>query len=69
MTQEVSFDYLTVKDVCRITGFGRTMIGREYREGRLKAFKLGGRVLFKPSDVNKWLLDAESRVPNFESHS
>ncbi len=46
---------LSIPEVCRTTGIGRTTIYEEIRAGRLRALKLGRRTIIRTTDLQKWL--------------
>jgi excisionase family DNA binding protein len=47
--------FLSVNNVCRIVGLGRTLINEEIRSGRLKSAKVGKRRLISIAAVRLWL--------------
>jgi hypothetical protein len=46
---------LSIADVCRESGLGRTLIFAEIRAGKLVARKCGRRTLILKEDLMKWL--------------
>jgi hypothetical protein len=46
---------LSIADVCRESGLGRTLIFAEIRAGKLVARKCGRRTLILKEDLLKWL--------------
>lgn len=52
---------LTCREVCRLTGLGRTKVNEEMREGRLRARKVGSRTLILAEDLDAWLESLPSR--------
>ena len=45
----------SIKEVVRLTGFGRTSVYAEIAEGRLVAHKIGRRTLVYADDLGRWL--------------
>jgi excisionase family DNA binding protein len=52
MNDVAAFD---IKGFCARYGIGRTKVYREINDGRLKAVKVGRRVLIRLTDAEKWL--------------
>ena len=48
---------LSLADLCRWSGVGRTKIYDEIKAGRLRNLPCGTRTLFHPDDVRAWLLE------------
>jgi hypothetical protein len=46
---------LSIADVCRESGLGRTLIFAEIKSGRLVARKCGRRTIILRSDLAQWL--------------
>jgi excisionase family DNA binding protein len=49
---EIKNDYLTTAQVTTRLGVARSTLNRWVKEGKLPRYSLGGKVLFKPSDVD-----------------
>jgi excisionase family DNA binding protein len=49
---EIKNDYLTTAQVTTRLGVARSTVNRWVKEGKLPRYTLGGKVLFKPSDVD-----------------
>lgn len=47
--------YLSPKDVAGQTGLSSKTIRRAYEAGELVAYKVRGRVLIRPQDVDAWI--------------
>lgn len=46
---------LSVAEVCKTTGIGRTSIFNAIRDGKLRAVKLGNRTLIRAEDLKAFL--------------
>jgi excisionase family DNA binding protein len=46
---------LSIEDVCKATGIGRTSIYNAIRDGRLRAVKFAGRTLIRVEDLKAFL--------------
>lgn len=46
---------LSIAEVCKATGIGRTSIFNAIREGKLRAVKLGNRTLVRAEDLRTFL--------------
>lgn len=46
---------LSIADVCKATGIGRTTIFNAIRDGKLRAVKLGNRTLIRAEDLKAFL--------------
>jgi excisionase family DNA binding protein len=44
-------DLITREEVCKILHFNKTTLHKHTRSGRLKSYSIGGRVLYKRSEV------------------
>jgi excisionase family DNA binding protein len=51
-----------IRDVCRVTGLGRTSIYKLIKEGRLRAVKNGRVTLILDSDLDKFLASLPTAV-------
>jgi len=47
--------WLGIKDVCKYSSLSESTIRREITKGHLKASRKTGKLLFKVSDVERWL--------------
>ena len=69
MTDSISLDRgpwaLSIAQVCRESGLGRTLIFAEIKSGRLVARKCGRRTLILKEDLLKWL----STLPAVETEA
>ena len=61
MTAELPLT-LSIAEVCRITGIGRTSIYAAINAGRLRALKFSGRTLIRTEDL-KAFLDSLPEMP------
>ena len=52
---------LTVDEMVRATGLGRTSLYQEIAAGRLRTFKVGRRRLATPAALEQWAADQEKR--------
>ena len=52
---EVSSRWLNMKEVCDYSGLSNSTIRRAINKGVLKASHSTGKLLFKMSDVDRWL--------------
>ncbi len=53
---------LSVREVCALTGLGRTSLYQELRSGRLRSLRIGGRRLVPADALEAWIdvaLDAD----------
>ena len=50
-----SNNMLTIRDVSRLTTLSDATIRRAVKRGKLKKCNRPGKLLFRPSDVDKWL--------------
>ena len=49
---EGSSDYLTISETCkRMGGISKVTLNQYTKTGRIKAYRIGGRVLYKPADI------------------
>ena len=49
---EKSSDYLTISETCkRMGGISKVTLNQYTKTGRIKAYRIGGRVLYKPADI------------------
>ncbi len=46
---------LSIKNLCKLSGLGRTLINEELRSGRLKSIKVRKRRLIRRGDYVDWL--------------
>ena len=46
---------LTIRDVSKLTTLSSSTIRRAVKKGLLKKCKRPGKLLFRPSDIDKWL--------------
>jgi len=51
---------LSIEEVIRATGLGRTSIYKEIAEGRLKSFKIGRRRFCAPEALREWRNEYEA---------
>lgn len=56
MAVKTMLNYLKIKDVIDISGCSERHIREEIARGNLKAFKPGKELLFRPEDIEKWIL-------------
>ena len=52
---KVSNKWITIRDVCNYTSVSESTVRRAVRMGSLKASQSTGKLLFKISNVDKWL--------------
>lgn len=50
----------SIPEVCELTGFGRTFVYSEIRDGHLKARKAGGRTVVLDPDLKGYLTNLPS---------
>lgn len=57
MSQSIHLSKLaySIEDFCELVGIGRSGAFREIREGRLRAVKIGRRVLVPAAELKTWL--------------
>ncbi|MBO7557333.1 MAG: helix-turn-helix domain-containing protein [Bacteroidaceae bacterium] len=48
-------EFIRIKDVCRLTGYGRRSIYLFVKSGKLKCYQPAGRLLFKKEDIENFL--------------
>jgi excisionase family DNA binding protein len=48
-------EYMSLKDVIKMTGIGRTKLYKEMNEGRLQASKCGRQTLISQENFKKWV--------------
>ena len=47
--------WITLKDVCELTSLGSSTIHRAIKRGQITVSKVTGKLLFKASDIERWL--------------
>ena len=52
---KVSDRWLSIRDVCKYTSVSESTVRRSVKRGTLKASHSTGKLLFKVSDVDRWL--------------
>ncbi len=52
---KVSDRWLSIRDVCKYTSVSESTVRRAVKRGTLKASHSTGKLLFKVSDVDRWL--------------
>jgi excisionase family DNA binding protein len=53
---------LSIEEITKATGLGRSSIYKEIAAGRLKTYKVGRRRLASPEALKQWAQAAESRA-------
>ena len=55
LNNKLTHNWVNIKQVCNYTGLSESTIRRAIRKGVLKVSTSTGKLLFKVSDVDRWL--------------
>ncbi len=55
---------VSIKEIAELTGLSVSSIYKRTSIGAIPYYKVGKRVLFKPSEINRWLEDLKVEVRN-----
>tara|TARA_Y100001968_G_C19204622_1_gene641681 strand:+ start:544 stop:717 length:174 start_codon:yes stop_codon:yes gene_type:complete len=55
MKYQIIEKWLTLKNVCELTSLSSSTIHRAINRGEIKVSKVTGKLLFKASDIERWL--------------
>lgn len=47
--------YLSIKEVAKILGISRRSLHEHTVNGKIPAYRIGGRVIYKPDEVDAWV--------------
>lgn len=56
-------ELMTIKNICKEAGIGRTTAYREIQLGGLRAFKIGRRTVIKRDDFYNWIASLKPALP------
>ena len=62
-----STDYLTIAEACkRMGGISKVTLNQYTKTGRVKAYRIGGRVLYKPADIEAAMTAVKTKSGGLE---